>query len=635
MAHELQQETRRREAVEQQDAALTQANATLANELSVVSQNYASAQEQLIQLQRKLEESLGTLTQTAAQLQQESQLRQAAEQRALTSAEANRDLGRQLIERLQVEADLRSLKDEAERQLQETSASLNWTTLELNKTVADRQEAQRQVETLDNTNTELSQQLLELARTDTGLRKAKGELERQLQQATETLAKATEALTKECAERERLEEAFQAARQEWCREREANRLEIASSGHALEIEVAGRQRIEADLARARYLALEEMRVKAESLDNLHGKVRAPLNSIFAVANRFLEVEITDPQRAGVESLLAGARDLADTLDELGRCLETKVGFETFVEQDLDPRDLAERLVDDLRGEAETKETDAASIVHQDVPAVLRGDPRRLREVLRHLLKHAIQVTDHGEVVLQVRRQREMNAVVLLRFEVRDTGNGLSAERRHGLASLVIEPDRVAARPLGSNEIPLAIAKLLVGMMGGEFGIDTTPAQGSVRWFTVPLAKPPTGMGSDSGARRCLNDWRVVVAGENQRRCRILSAQLTAAGARTALATSGVDAIASLRREALAGRRYDVAIINQELPDMNGLTLARLIKSDPAIAPTRLVMMSDPGAPVATDQLDIAGFEGRLRKPVRQSEVEACLASLLSGPGLPG
>jgi CheY-like chemotaxis protein len=113
---------------------------------------------------------------------------------------------------------------------------------------------------------------------------------------------------------------------------------------------------------------------------------------------------------------------------------------------------------------------------------------------------------------------------------------------------------------------------------------------------------------------------------------VLSAQLAALGVRTDLAADGVDAIAALRREALVGHRYDAAIVTQQMPDMNGITLARIVKTDPALAPTCLVLMSDSGATVATDQIEQAGFDGRLCKPIRQSELEACLASLLTGPG---
>jgi len=631
-------EIQARQRAEEVATALTSHNITLSQELAESQQTEVTLRSRLAeladsdtQLQRQAEsearlaEHTRSLEEVREALEAEKTARKECEQQTAGLAATNSDLVRQLARHKEAESLLAQRCTNLEEQLKTATTHLRRAIIALTEETQCREKLEELARTLSEANAGLQH---ELARTQQA-QKQLGDSQAALQ------AQLSEAQSQERAQRERLAETLRAARLEWHREQEASRLDLSRYRSALEIEVAERQRAEADLARARYSALVEMRSKAESLENLQGKVRLPLNSICAVASRFLEVEITDQQRVCVESLLARARELAGSLDDLGRCLDTKTDFETFVEQDLDLYHLAETLADELRAGAEGTKTDIVSIVHQDVPALLRGDPHRLREVLGHLLKHALAVTNKGEVVLQVQKDRELDTVAVLRFEVGDSGNSLSEELKKRSANLAEAQEQATAPPLGSNEIGLAIAKHLVEMMGGEFGITGTSPQGSVRWFTIPLAKPPAGAPSGSHARICLHDRRVLVAGDNQRRSRLLSAQLGAAGVRTGLAIDGVEAIALLRQEALAGRRFDAAVISQEMPDMNGLTLARIIRTDPALAPTRLVMLNCPHSPLPADQLGQAGFDGRLSRPIRQSDLEACLASLLNGPGTAG
>jgi signal transduction histidine kinase len=628
-------EIQARRHAEQEAAVLAQAkeglavaNRNLLGELSRAKESESLLVQRCANLEADLER-------TRCELDRENRSRQAAEKQVAASNETNAELRRQLNERLEAEAGLQKLKDETERRLEQTAQALDRTGFELKRIVAERDEAHRELEALGKGNRDLSRQLLELAQASTCVQKAKSELEKQFEQTKIALAEARQTVEKERAERERIDGAFGVARQEWSRQHEENRLEIANSRRALEIEVSERKRVEACLARSRYLALEEMRAKTECLESLHGKVRSSMNRMLSVATELLEGEMTDTQRACVETLLAGAGDLAGTLNGLGGFLETRPSFGTFQNQDLNPGALAEAILDELRHVAEANDTDAVSIVYQDVPAVLRGDSGRLCEVLRHMLRHAIMVADKGEVLLHVRKEQETDAVAVIRFEVEDTGHGLSEQAQRGLEKLASEQEQVSPLSLDSSVIGLAVARHLVEMMGGQFGVSCSTPLGSVRWFTLPLTKSSTTTVPSSCAREPFSGWHVLLASHDRRKCRIMGAQLAALGVRTTVAASGVDALTLLRQEPTAGQSYAAAILAQELPEMTAVTLARIIKTDPALARTRLVLMNDAGKPISDEQLKHAGFDAQVCKPFRQSKVETCLTRLRKHGALPG
>ncbi|MBW2459485.1 MAG: response regulator, partial [Deltaproteobacteria bacterium] len=253
------------------------------------------------------------------------------------------------------------------------------------------------------------------------------------------------------------------------------------------------------------------------------------------------------------------------------------------------------------------------------------------QVLINLAANAAKFTHEGEIAVRIELESETEEAALVRFSVRDTGIGIPADRRADLFQQFTQVDASTTRQYGGTGLGLAISKQLVEAMGGRIGVESEVGKGSEFWFTVPLPKQRERVAAVP-AEVC--GARILVVDDNATNREILRVQLMAWGARPDEAVDGEAALRRLREAARAGDPFAVAIVDMQMPGMDGAALGEAIKADTAIAETRLMMMTSLDRRGDARRLEAIGFAAYLTKPVRQSEMFDSLVAVLSGKALP-
>ncbi|MDH5427650.1 MAG: response regulator [Nitrospirota bacterium] len=393
---------------------------------------------------------------------------------------------------------------------------------------------------------------------------------------------------------------------------------------ARELEIFNRE-----LAESRDAALEAARAKTEFLATMSHEIRTPMNGVIGMTGLLLETGLTSEQRKMTETVRISGEALLTIINDILDFSKIESGKLELEDIPFAPQLCVEEVLDLLAERAASKHLELTSWIFPNVPPTVLGDPGRFRQVLMNLVGNAIKFTESGEVSVQVVLESETAHEVVLQVQVIDTGIGLTPQQQQKLFQPFTQADGSTTRKYGGTGLGLAISKQLVEAMNGTITVMSEAGQGScfsvqIRFHRAAHIQPSPVFS------RPLQGLKICCVDDNETNRMVLYHYAHAWGMDAVLAEDGLQALTLLREQSRLGSPCDLAILDMNMPHMNGMELAQAIKADPELCHLPLVLLTSSALRGDSARSREVGFDAYLSKPVRKADLHASLEMVMGG-----